>query len=434
MNMAIPIPPLISSLFFFSLAILFTIGIAIFISNIGDKTQILSKKVLWLNISITSLSGVSFLLIVFLLFQTDFIQTIQWVYPVSIIINLVIGISTKLISYRLIKIPEFIDDFKIQPNQTILEVGNLKVAFPIYGGFFRKKIAEVKAVDGISFSLKTGETFGIVGESGCGKSTVARTVLGLIPRKSGEIIFEKQSLGKHFPREIRRKIQMVFQDLEASLNPRMKVVDIISEPLRNLYGITNKKVLRRKVLEVMERVSLKPEHLDRFPHEFSGGQKQRIINARSLIGNPYLIVLDEPTSALDVSVQAKILNILKNLQKSFNYAFIFITHNLAVVSNIADKVAVMYLGDFVEIGKTEEIFTNPHHPYTQALLSARTDFFEDTAKNRIILEGEVPSAINPPSGCKFHPRCFKSTKNNLCTTKTPNYVQLSENHLSLCDK
>ncbi len=432
--MAIIISPIISSVFFFLLAIALTIGIAIFISNIGDKTQILSKRGLWLNISITSFSGISFLVVIFLLSWSNFIQIIQWVYPTLIIIILVMGILTKIVSFRVIKFPEFIDNFNIKPNQTILEVRDLKVSFPIYGGLFKKTIAEVKAVDGISFKLKTGETFGIVGESGCGKSTVARTILGLIPRKSGVIIFEEKTIGLKFPREMRRRIQMVFQDLEASLNPRMKVVDIISEPLRNLFGITNKKILRKKVLEALERVSLKLEHLDRFPHEFSGGQKQRIINARSLICNPYLIVLDEPTSALDVSVQAKILNILKNLQKAFNYAFIFITHNLAVVSNIADKIAVMYLGDFVEVGKTEEIFSNPHHPYTQALLSARTDFFEDTEKNRIILEGEVPSAINPPAGCKFHPRCFKSTKNNLCTIKIPNYVQLSDNHLSLCDK
>lgn len=428
------IPPVMSSLLFFILAIALTIGIAIFICNIGDKTQVIPKKVLWINISITSFAGIVYLLIIFLIFLSNFILTIQWVYPILIIIVIFAGLITKIISVRLIKIPEYIDDFQIKPNQNILEIKDLKVSFPVYGGFFRKKIAEVKAVDGVSFKLKTGETFGIVGESGCGKSTIARTILGLIPRKSGEIIFEDHSIGLKFPREIRQRIQMVFQDLEASLNPRMKVVDIISEPLRNFFGITNKKVLRRKVLEVMERVSLKPEHLDRFPHEFSGGQKQRIINARSLICNPYLIVLDEPTSALDVSVQAKILNILKNLQKSFNYAFIFITHNLAVVSNISDKIAVMYLGDFVEIGKTEEIFSNPSHPYTQALLSARTDFFRDTEKEQIILEGEVPSAINPPSGCKFHPRCFKSTKNHFCTTKTPKYVQLSETHFCLCDK
>ncbi len=288
-------------------------------------------------------------------------------------------------------------------REVILSVKNLKTYYPITGGMFKRKIGEVKAVDGVSFNLYKKETLGLVGESGCGKTTIGNTILNLVPSTSGEIYFDNKKIiskGKKkkkeeenkkrssseedtsididstikFTKELRKKMQMVFQDPDSSLNPRWKVVNIIGEPLKILLGIKKKREIRKRVLELLEVVSMKVEHLDRYPHEFSGGQKQRIVIARALACNPEVIILDEPTSALDVSVQAQILNLLKDLQNKFELSYLFITHDLSVIQHIADRIAVMYLGKFVETGTIDEVFYNPTHTYTRALLSASPTF------------------------------------------------------------
>ncbi|MFW9987877.1 MAG: ABC transporter ATP-binding protein [Candidatus Odinarchaeota archaeon] len=333
-------------------------------------------------------------------------------------------------------------------NKVILSVRNLKTYYPILGGLFKRKIGDVKAVDGISFDLYKKETFCIVGESGCGKTTIGNTILHLIEPLSGEIYFKGEKIVSHhkkmkskqetkektvvFNKKLRRKIQMVFQDPDSSLNPRWKVVNIIGEPLRILSGIKKNRKIRKRVLDLLETVSMKPEHLDRYPHEFSGGQKQRILIARALACNPEIIILDEPTSALDVSVQAQILNLLGDLQEQFDLSYIFITHDLSVVRHIADRIAVMYLGKFVEEGPVESVFFRPRHPYTQALLSARPTFDPSSRANRIILEGDVPSPINPPSGCPFHPRCYAKEDHVECGKVDPIKIQISENHHIWC--
>jgi len=315
----------------------------------------------------------------------------------------------------------------------LLVVKNLKTYFPIFGGIFKKKVAEVFAVDGVSFSLKKEETLGLVGESGCGKTTVANTILNLVPASSGEIYFKGVRIdNKFFKQKFRTNLQMVFQDPDASLNPRWKIVDIIGEPLRILLGLKKKTKIRARVLELLNTVSMKAEHLDRYPHEFSGGQKQRIIIARALASNPEIILLDEPTSALDVSVQAQILNLLKELQKRFGLSYLFITHDLSVIQHIADRIQVMYLGKFVEGGTIDEVFYNPTHPYTKALLSARPTFDPGSKAKRIILEGDVPSPINPPSGCSFHPRCYEKENHEGCHLNSPGRVDLGGEHYMFC--
>ncbi len=343
---------------------------------------------------------------------------------------------------------------RIQPGEltedTILSVKDLNVSYPILGGILMRKIGEVKAVSGVSFNLKVGETFGIVGESGCGKTTIAKAILNLVPTTSGKIIFRVNEsdrkpgntndkitdieIQNNFSRELRKKIQFVFQDPDSSLNPRWKIVDIIGEPLRLLLNMKRKSDIRRKVLELLETVSLKREHLDRFPHEFSGGQKQRIVIARALACNPQIIILDEPTSALDVSVQAQILNLLGDLQKAFNLSYIFITHDLSVIQHIGDRIAVMYLGKLAEIGTIDDIFNNPTHPYTKALLSARPTFNPNEAQNRIILAGEIPSPINPPKGCAFHPRCPTKGDHGECAVNNPIKIHLSGEHYIWCQQ
>ncbi|MHA1706036.1 MAG: ABC transporter ATP-binding protein [Promethearchaeota archaeon] len=349
------------------------------------------------------------------------------------------------------------EELKI-PKDAIISVRNLKTYYPIYGGFFKRKIGDVKAVDGVSFDLRKKETLGLVGESGCGKTTIGNTILHLVPKTEGVIYYkgikivdpleisgifkrikhktEKKliSEGKAilFDKEMRKKIQMVFQDPDASLNPRWKIVNIIGEPLKILMGMKKRSKIRRRVLELLETVSMKPEHLDRYPHEFSGGQKQRIVIARALACNPEVIILDEPTSALDVSVQAQILNLLKDLQKRFELSFLFITHDLSVVQHIADRIEVMYLGKFVEGGKIDEVFYNPSHPYTKALLSARPTFDPSSKVKRIILEGDVPSPVNPPSGCPFHPRCYEKNKHVDCSIKKPAKINLGGDHYIYC--
>jgi len=318
-------------------------------------------------------------------------------------------------------------------REVILEVKNLKTHYPIYGGFFKRKIGQVKAVDGVSFNLYKQETLGLVGESGCGKTTIGNTILNLVRATSGEIIYKgKRIESKNFTRDLRKKIQMVFQDPDSSLNPRWKVINIIGEPLKILMGIKKRSEIRRRVLQLLETVSMKREHLDRYPHEFSGGQKQRIVIARALACNPELIILDEPTSALDVSVQAQILNLLKNLQNEFNFSYLFITHDLSVIQHIGNRIQVMYLGKMVEGGTIDEVFYHPTHPYTKALLSARPTFDPSLKSKRVILEGDVPSAINPPSGCSFHPRCYEKENHVGCDVNKPTRVDLGGEHYMMC--
>lgn len=318
-------------------------------------------------------------------------------------------------------------------SDAVLEVKDLEVVYPVYGGFFKKKIGEVKAVRNVSFKIGPGETLGLVGESGCGKTTIGKAILGLVEVKSGEIYFRGERIENSIKKFHRRKIQMVFQDPDASLNPRMKIWQIVGEPLKTLMGMDKRSEIRAKVLELLQEVSLKAEHLDRFPHEFSGGQKQRIVIARALACDPDVIVLDEPTSALDVSVQSQILNLLGDLQKEFNLAYLFITHDLNVIHHVGNNVAVMYLGKIVEKGNIEDIFYNPAHYYTIALLSAKPALNDEEKIAQIILEGEIPSPINPPNGCSFHPRCF-AEKEGICHTKPPGKIKLSETHSVWCHK
>jgi len=349
-------------------------------------------------------------------------------------------------------VEEKVDTVEMKDN-VILSVRNLKTYFPILGGMFKRTIGVVKAVDGVSFDLHKNETIGLVGESGCGKTTIGNTILNLIKPESGEIFFKNQRLiaprnslsnlfrkrtsvsdtDLQYTKRFRKKIQMVFQDPDSSLNPRWKIVDIIGEPLKILEGVRKKREIRRRVLELLETVSMKAEHLDRYPHEFSGGQKQRIVIARALASNPEIIILDEPTSALDVSVQAQILNLLKDLQKRFGLSYLFITHDLSVVQHIADTVQVMYLGKFVEGGTITEVFYNPTHPYTKALLSARPTFDPGSKRNRVILEGDVPSPVNPPSGCTFHPRCYEKENHEGCDLNLPQRVDLGGQHYMICN-
>ncbi len=403
-------------------------------------------------------------------------------------------------------------------KEVILAVKDLKTYFPIYGGIFKRTIGYVKAVNGVTFDLYKGETLGLVGESGCGKTTIGNSILNLVPATSGKIFYKghnivlgkterkektqklreendlkniilipvirfaliflgaflrrtktnlkqiyqttKNYLAKLHPslrdaftamisfskrnylnisrikrgynKELRRKIQIVFQDPDSSLNPRWKTVNIIGEPLRILLGMRKRRKIRRRVLEILETVSMKMEHLDRYPHEFSGGQKQRIVIGRALAPNPEIVILDEPTSALDVSVQAQILNLLKDLQEKFDFSYLFITHDLSVIQHIGDRIVVMYLGKFVETGNIDDVFYDPKHPYTRALLSARPTFDPTTRQTRIILEGDVPSPINPPIGCAFHPRCPEKDKHIGCDVDEPRKIHIGGDHYIYC--
>ncbi|HLE09852.1 MAG: hypothetical protein A2504_10955 [Bdellovibrionales bacterium RIFOXYD12_FULL_39_22] len=293
-------------------------------------------------------------------------------------------------------------------TSTILSVDNVQKQYPVKGGFLQREIATVKAVDGVSFTLKYGETLGLVGESGCGKSTLGRAIMFLERPSAGTILFDGVNLSTLSESDLRKKrkdIQIIFQDPFSSLNPKMTVFQLLAEPILNFHPKTKKAELEKEVHQLMSDVGLRPEYATRYPHEFSGGQRQRISIGRALASRPKLIVCDEPVSALDVSIQAQILNLLMDLQEKYNFSYIFISHDLHVVRHTSKKIAVMYLGRFVELANSEEIFTNPLHPYTKSLLSAIPTLDLDHKKKKVVLQGDVPSPLNPPNGCHFHPRC-----------------------------
>lgn len=317
-------------------------------------------------------------------------------------------------------------------SDTLLRVEDLKIYYPVAGSGFGKK-EFVKAVDGVTFEVKKGEVFGIVGESGCGKSTLGRGICKLENLTSGHVYLDGEDITEYNDRRmrsIRKKVQMVFQDPYASLNPRMSVFDIIAEPLLVHHLYQDKADLEKKVLDLLHRVGLDDYHANRYPHEFSGGQRQRIGIARALAVEPSLIIADEPVSALDVSIQAQVLNLLNELKHDLDLTYIFVAHDLSVVEYISDRVGVMYLGNFVEVGEKEKIYSNPMHPYTQALLSA-VPVPDPTAKReRILLEGSIPSAHKPPTGCKFHTRCPKCME--CCKTQAPERYEVDDGHYVYC--
>jgi oligopeptide transport system ATP-binding protein len=353
---------------------------------------------------------------------------------------------------------------KTNKDKVLLEVKDLKMYFPVLGGVFKRKVADVKAIDGVSFTLKEGETLGLVGESGCGKSTTGKCLINLYSPTSGQILFNSKLTGElpvtavreggkavsvpafGIPtpltvdvarlnndqmRPFRSEIQMIFQDPYASLNPRMTVSDIIMEPMAIHEPHLSKNEMREKVAWLLEKVGLSAEQAMRYPHEFSGGQRQRIGIARALATNPRLVIADEPVSALDVSIQAQVINLMQDLQKEFGLTYIFIAHDLAVVEHISDRIAVMYLGNIVEIADAEELFNNAKHPYTRALLSAIPKPDPNVKKEkRIILEGDVPTPLNKPSGCGFRTRC--SIAQDECAVCRPEMIEVSPGHFVAC--
>lgn len=317
-------------------------------------------------------------------------------------------------------------------NEPLLQVKGLKKYFPITAGLFNKQIGQVKAVDDLSFVVYKGETLGIVGESGCGKSTTGRMLLRLIEPTEGSIVFENEEVTKLSPqqlRKVRRDMQMIFQDPFASLNPRHTVEKILEEPLI-VHGIGSKEERRKKVREMLEVVGLSSYHAKRYPHQFSGGQRQRIGIARALMTKPKLIIADEPVSALDVSIQAQVLNLLEDLQKEFGLTYIFIAHDLGVVRHISDRVGVMYLGRMVELANSEDVYRNPKHPYTQALLEAVPIPDPEYKKEKQLLSGDLPSPSNPPAGCAFHTRCQACM--DICKTTKPAWKEVEQGHYVAC--
>lgn len=321
---------------------------------------------------------------------------------------------------------------KTEKQDYILQVSHLKKYFPIKGGMFGKQIGAVKAVDDVSFNIKRGTTMGLVGESGCGKSTTGRTLLRLIPKTDGTVLFNGKdiySMDHKELRDLRTKMQIIFQDPYSSLSPRLPVGEIIGEAVRE-HKLVPKEEYDEYLNKIMDDCGLQTYHKDRYPHEFSGGQRQRICIARALALNPEFVVCDEPVSALDVSVQAQIINLLKELQEKRNLTYLFISHDLSVVEHISDTIGVMYLGGLVETGSTEDIFAKPLHPYTEALFSAIPMPDPDLQRNRIILEGNIPSPANPPAGCKFHTRCRKCME--ICKTKIPEAKDMGNGHMVRC--
>lgn len=317
-------------------------------------------------------------------------------------------------------------------NNIILEVNNLKKYFPIKSGLLQRTVGHVKAVDDVSFTIKKGETFGLVGESGCGKTTIGRTIIRLTEPTDGEAIVDGVNMfdmGRRELRLARPKVQMIFQDPYSSLDPRMPVGEIIGEAVRE-HNIVPKSEYRDYILKIMKDCGLRPYYIDRYPHEFSGGQRQRICIARALALKPDLIIADEPVSALDVSIQAQIINMMKDLQQDKGLTYLFISHDLSVVEHISNAVGVMYLGSLVEKAPTKEIFRNPKHPYTQALLSAVPIPNPDIKMKRTILEGDLPSPANPPSGCKFHTRCPQCME--ICKTQVPKFKEYENEHMVAC--
>jgi oligopeptide transport system ATP-binding protein len=322
-----------------------------------------------------------------------------------------------------------------QNGRPLLQAEHVFKYFPIKRGILiQREVARVHAVDDVSFEVQRGETIGLVGESGCGKSTLGRSIVRLFPLTDGRIVFDGQDITKLSRRDLRplrRELQIIFQDPYASLNPRKRVGQIVGAPLA-IHGIGDRKERKRQVQELLEKVGLSPEHYNRYPHEFSGGQRQRIGVARALALRPKLVIADEPVSALDVSIQAQVINLLADLQDEFDLTYVFIAHDLGVVRHVSDRIAVMYLGKIVELSPAEELYERPIMPYTEALLSAVPipDPRESEARERIVLEGDVPSPINPPSGCRFHPRCRYAT--DICTNLEPPLVDYGNGHLAAC--
>jgi oligopeptide transport system ATP-binding protein len=317
-------------------------------------------------------------------------------------------------------------------SSDLLIARHLVKYYPIRGGLFMKEIAAVKAVDDVSLSIRKGETLGLVGESGCGKSTLGRAVMRLEEPTAGEVWFDGDNILEYDParlRSLRKKMQIIFQDPFSSLNPRKSVASIVGEPLL-IHGMTNRREREAKVLELLKVVGLSKEHMRRYPHMFSGGQRQRIGIARALALNPKLVVCDEAVSALDVSIQAQVLNLLKDLQEDFDLTYLFISHDLHVVEHISDRVAVMYLGKIVEIAASAAIYGSPFHPYTQALLSASPMPDPDAKRKRILLKGDVPSPINPPPGCRFHTRCPYAEA--VCSVEEPALREIHPRHQAAC--
>jgi oligopeptide/dipeptide ABC transporter ATP-binding protein len=314
----------------------------------------------------------------------------------------------------------------------LIEVENLKKYFPVKKGILSRSVGEVRAVDGVSFTIKRGETLGLVGESGCGKTTVGLTILRLIEPTAGRVSFNGENLleldGKQL-RSLRASLQIIFQDPFSSLDPRMNVGQIIAEPIRNHVKVS-KMEIRQRVADLMERVGLHPEQISRYPHEFSGGQRQRIGIARALALNPLAIICDEPVSALDVSIQAQVINLLARLQEEMQLSYLFIAHDLSVVEHISDRVAVMYLGRIVELATDKALYQNPLHPYSQALLAAVPVPDPEIIRKKILLQGDVPSPMNPPTGCTFHTRCPEYTE--LCSQESPVFKNMGNEHWVAC--
>ncbi len=332
------------------------------------------------------------------------------------------------------------DNNSIANEKVLLEIKNLKKYFPIRKGFFKKVVGQVRAVDDVSFFINEGETLGLVGESGCGKTTVSRSLLRAIDPTSGEILFrtanngvvDLASMPESDIRPLRREMQMIFQDPFASLNPRMNLLDLVGEPLLVIDGMKSRSQRTERVAELLQLVGLRPEYMQRFPHAFSGGQRQRIVIARALALNPRFVVADEPVSALDVSVQAQVLNLMLELQQKLGLTYLFVAHDLSVVKHICDRVAVMYVGKIAETAPTDELYYQPRHPYTAALMAAVPVADPRVRSAMVPLEGDVPSPANPPSGCYFHPRCPFATE--ICTQELPVLEEVTPNHFVACHR